>query len=169
MTGRVRGRQWDTETRTQLDCDSNRLGLKYKLTSMDWDLDFSSESFKPWWWNSYGLGQGRSTWTWTIDSDTDGLGLTILAIIDLIQWPEMTRFDNRKWSNDVWSGVLIHTVCTIFHKVSNLSENFESDFGVWVALVLWISEYYEKSIFQHLNIWASAKFKNGNGRWTWMI
>ena len=120
----------------------------------------------------HGLGHGLSAWALTVGSDTDGLGLTgshCQLLIDVIQWPEMTRFENRKWPNDFWSercwsGPVVHTVRTIFHKASNLSENFDSEFGVWVALVLWISENYERSIFQHLNIWASAKFKNENGR-----
>ena len=54
----------------------------------------------------HGLGHGLSAWALTVGSDTDGLGLTrsyCQLLIDEIQWPGMTRFENQKWPNDFWS------------------------------------------------------------------
>ena len=140
------GCNWDERTLLG-HRDTDTTGLRFKRTHNFFTWESQAETWARTDQESsrvgkilgYGLGHRRSGRKRTIGSDTDGVGLTgshFQWLIYVIQWPEMTRFENRKRSNDFWSGLLVHIVWTSLHKASSMSENSESEFGVLVALVL---------------------------------
>ena len=147
-----------------------RLKIRVSVESITEIIDSDRLS---WWWKEIWFSLLDTVRTKSIDIERVFVSIqtncSITMTLNNPQWPNnnFVRLIARKWVFRDFGQCLVFCWLRASRTASFLSSRPFNVFNCLFSLL--VSEKYKKSIFQHLNIWNSAKFKNGNGRWTWMI